>query len=136
MISAERKEELYAIACEIFEALSGERYEPSERGAGWAPTEAGEEAVVSILQRAKARMWRDSPSEKRDFAIARRTWKAKKVAERLLGETFFVVRTCIHCEQFITREKGRLWRTSAGNYTCQARKNRIDNCWDHETIEV
>ena len=87
MISEERMDELDAIANEIFDALSGERYEPSERGAGWAPTDAGVEAVIEILGRAKARMWRDSPSERRDFAIARAKWKAKLVAQRLLGRS-------------------------------------------------
>ena len=86
MISEERYEELDAIAIEIFDALACERYEPSERGAGWAPTEDGVKAVIEILGRAKAKMWKDSPSERRDFAIARATWKAKKVAKRLLGK--------------------------------------------------
>jgi len=86
VISPERREELEAIATEIFEALSGERYEPSERGAGWAPTDKGCEDVIAILARSRAKMWKDSPAEKRDLAIARRTWKAKKVAERLIGK--------------------------------------------------
>ena len=86
MISEERYKELNAIATEIFEALSCERYEPSERGAGWAPTDKGCEAVIEILGRAKAKMWRDSPSERRDFAIARAKWQAKVVAKRLMGE--------------------------------------------------
>lgn len=86
MVSRERQEELYAIATEIFEALSGERYEPSERGAGWAPTDKGVEDVIAILGRAKARMWNDSPAERRDQAIARATWQAKKVAARLMGK--------------------------------------------------
>jgi hypothetical protein len=86
MISEERYEELNAIATEIFESLACERYEPSERGAGWAPTDAGAEAVIAILARCKARMWQDSPAERRAFAITRRTWKAKTVAKRLLGK--------------------------------------------------
>lgn len=86
MINEERREELNAIATEIFEALACERYEPSERGAGWAPTDAGVQDVIDILARAKARMWKDSPAERRDLAIARATWKAKKVAEKLLGK--------------------------------------------------
>jgi len=49
MITPERREELEAIAYEIFDALSGERYEPSERGAGWAPTDKGYEDVIHIL---------------------------------------------------------------------------------------
>lgn len=84
MISSERREELEAIAYEIFEALA---YEPSERGAGWAPTDKGVEAVVKILGRAKAKMWKESPAERRDFAIARAKWKAKTVAKRLMGGT-------------------------------------------------
>ena len=86
MISKERREELEVIADEIISALSCERYEPSERGAGWAPTNAGYEAVIAILSRSKARMYKDSPAERRDFAIARANWKAKIVAERLMGK--------------------------------------------------
>lgn len=51
----ERQEELESIANEIFDALSCERYERSERGAGWTVTDRGTEAVVEILARAKAK---------------------------------------------------------------------------------
>lgn len=47
--------ELESIANEIFEALATERYEPSERGAGWAPTDKGYDAVIEILRRCGAR---------------------------------------------------------------------------------
>lgn len=123
MISRERQDELYAIATEIFEALSCERYEPSERGAGWAPTDKGEEAVVAILGRAKARMWSDSPAEKRKFAIARRKEKAKKIAERLLGERPFIGK-CIHCGHVVVRLKGKaLWATPTKAWVCRANRN-------------
>lgn len=82
----ERQEELEVIANEIFEALSCERYEPSERGAGWTVTDAGTEAVVEILARAKAKPWRVSPAERRKVMIARARQRAKVVAKRLLGE--------------------------------------------------
>lgn len=85
MISEERYEELNAIATEIFEALACERYEPSERGAGWAPTDKGCEDVIDILARAKAKMRKDSPAERRDIAIAQAKCKAMKVAARLMG---------------------------------------------------
>lgn len=86
MISDDRLHELNEIANEIFEALACERYEPSERGAGWAPTDVGVEAVIGILGRAKAKIWKDSPSERRILAIARATWRAKCVAKRLIGK--------------------------------------------------
>lgn len=79
MISEERYEELNAIATEIFEALACERYEPSERGAGWAPTDKGYENVIHILSRAKAVLWdRESPAERRKAALVERKRQQKK----------------------------------------------------------
>lgn len=87
MISKERREELEAIALEIFEACDW--FEPSERGAGWAPTDKGYENVIHVLSRAKAVLWdRESPAERRKAALAerrRQQKKAKEVAKRLLG---------------------------------------------------
>lgn len=96
MISPERREELEAIAYEIFDALSCERYEPSERGAGWAPTDKGYEDVIAVLARAKARLWRDSPAEKRKYAITKAKKQAKRVAEKLLGSRLL----CNECFDF------------------------------------
>jgi hypothetical protein len=136
MISPERQEELESIANEIFEALSGERFEPSERGAGWAPTDKGVEAVIAILGRAKASMWKDSPAEKRKYAIAKTKKQAQRVAERLLGGNKIVKGICLHCDQWVRREKGSIsWRTSTGNDTCDIRKDRSDRWWNHEAVE-
>jgi hypothetical protein len=86
MITDDRLYELNEIANEIFEALACERYEPSERGAGWAPTDKGVDNVIAILGRAKAKIWPDSPAERRSFAIDRATCKARYVAKRLMGK--------------------------------------------------
>jgi hypothetical protein len=132
MISAERYEELNAIATEIFEALACERYEPSERGAGWAPTDIGYENVIAILARAKAKMWSDSPAEKRAIAIANAEAKAKRVAARLMGDKSNIG-SCIHCGQWVWFKDS--WRTSAGNDTCNVRKDRLDRNWNHEIVK-
>ena len=55
LLGINREEELNEIATEIFEALACERYEPSERGAGWAPTDKGIEDVIAILRKYNAR---------------------------------------------------------------------------------
>jgi hypothetical protein len=55
LLGRNREEELDNIAGQIFEALSSERFEPSERGAGWAPTDKGYDAVIEILRRCGAR---------------------------------------------------------------------------------
>lgn len=89
LLGINREEELNDIADEIFDALSTERYEPSERGAGWAPTDKGCQDVIHILSRAKAVLWgKDSSAERRKAALYKRKQQqkeAKKVAERLMG---------------------------------------------------
>lgn len=131
MIQPERQEELEAIATEIFEALACERYEPSERGAGWAPTDKGHEAVIDILRRCKVRT---SPAERRKAALAYRAANAQKVAARLLGKRIVVSR-CKHCDDLVTIDRGHVfWRTEHGGDTCQIRKIRGDRYWCHEVV--
>jgi hypothetical protein len=140
MISAERQEELESIANEIFEALSCERYEPSERGAGWAPTDKGYENVIHILSRAKATMWdHESPAERRKAALAerkRQQKKAKKVAERLLSKDRTVHSTCIHCNKPIYRKPENIaWLAWNDDSICQVRLANKSRYLDHEATE-
>jgi len=115
MITPERREELEAIAYEIFDALSGERYEPSERGAGWAPTDKGYEDVIHILSRANAVLWdRESPAERRKAALAerkRQQKQAKLVAKRLMGKSLKPQMGDL-CSSCGVRYGNHLWKNS------------------------
>jgi hypothetical protein len=139
MISEERYEELNSIATEIFEALACERYEPSERGAGWAPTDKGYQDVVHILSRAKAVMWdRESPAERRKAAIFIRKQqqrKAKEIADRLLGinRKPGAYSICLHCKSMIRLRKDMTWsHSSNGNRVCGARAKAGHHEHNHE----
>jgi len=136
MLTPERRAELEAIADEIF--ANCDWFEPSERGAGWAPTDKGYENVIHVLSRAKAVLWdRDSPAERRKAALAERRRQQKQaalVANRLLGTKGSVasVANCIHCKQKVTREAGCLWKNSHGDDMCQVRKDKGYQHWNHE----
>ena len=132
MISKERREELEVIADEIISALSCERYEPSERGAGWAVTDEGYDAVIDILVRSKARLWKESSAERRAEAMARAAWKAKKVAKILLGNGNKTGQ-CIHCFQFVyKKEEMSFWHSPSGDTICEARRRIGHTFWEHE----